>query len=570
MQAHCADAAVIKVAQPWRHCDAGTVPAAMAPELAQASGASPVLDKRSAVPEELREMWLNSHGPREQLTQEVQVGASAPKEVVPPYCANFFWSCAPPPCDWGCPFRQDPRRAGFFLCKVPSTDVLVLPLSRHRWFRSMFRRPISMKTSRWKWLGLAAFVLLALMMVWRGLRGSEVDAVEARIAPLVRTIQFSARVTAMSRVDVGSTLTGRVAQVLVREGELVRQGDPLVKLESAELQAALDQAVASEQQSRARVQGLRTSGRFSVQAAVAQAEAGVTASRADMERVQQLVAQGFLSASRLDEARRALDVALALQSSARAQSQANADSGTDMAQAEAQSAAARAVVIAARAKLEQTVLRAPANGRVLSRDVELGQIVQPGRALMGLAIEGPTLLKAQVDERFLEQLQNGQKAMVVADAFVGSRFAAHVQSIAPAVDAQRGAVEVKLVLEQEPPVFLREDMTLSVEVETGRQERALALPLAALRGPVSPAGALVLVLENGKAQQRSLRLGLRTLEAVEVQRGLAEGDVVLLGGAIQAGDRVRTRLLATWPRIGTAQGDNGGGAGAAMTNAMGR
>jgi HlyD family secretion protein len=186
-------------------------------------------------------------------------------------------------------------------------------------------------------------------------------------------------------------------------------------------------------------------------------------------------------------------------------------------------------------------------------------------------MEGPTQLKAQVDERFLEQLQPGQKAMVVADAFADQRFAAHVLSIAPAVDAQRGAVEVKLALEQQPPAFLREDMTLSVEVETARHGRVLVLPLAALRGPVSGDGASVLVQSEGKAQERQVRLGLRTLESVEILQGLVEGDAVLLGNGVKAGDRVRTRMLAAWPVGGASQSAGAGGSGgAALTNAMGR
>ena len=424
-----------------------------------------------------------------------------------------------------------------------------------------------------RWIGLLAsgFALVALVLAWLALRGTPADAVEARMAPLVRTVQFSARVATLSRVDIGSTLTGRVAQVLVREGDAVHQGDVLVRLEPDELRAALGQAVASERQAQARLEGVRTSGRLSAKAAVAQADATASAAHAEMERAQQLVAQGFVSASRVDEARRALEVAQAQQASARAQLQANADTGTDAAQAEAQLAAARATAVAARAKLEQSVLRAPANARVLSRDAEPGQIVQPGRALIGLAMEGPTLLKAQVDERFLEQLQPGQKAMVVADAFAGQRFAAHVLSIAPAVDAQRGAVEVKLALEQHPPGFLREDMTLSVEVETARRARVLALPLVALRGPVSGDAATVMVQSEGRAQERQVRVGLRNLEAVEILDGLAEGDVVLLGSAVKAGDRARAKLITVWPAAGTSQGaGSGGGAGAALTNAMGR
>ena len=429
-----------------------------------------------------------------------------------------------------------------------------------------------------RWLVLvvgAAVLVLAVAVGAMALRGPQVDALVLQSAPLVRSLQFSARVATLSRVDVGSTVTGRVEQVRVSEGAQVRQGDVLVQLESDELRAVLAQALASERQAQARLTGLRSSGRTATQAAVAQADATLRAASASLARVQQLVAEGFYSPAQLDEARRAVDVARAQQRNAQAQSEANADAGTDVAQAQAQLAVAQAATVAARARLAQTALVAPADARVLVRDVEPGQIVQPGKALLSLALAGPTQLVAQVDERFLDQLQPGQKAAVVADAFAGQRFAARVLSIAPAVDAQRGAIEVTFALDAQAPAYLREDMTLSVEVETARRERALVLPQAALRGAVAGDTATVLLLQDGRAQARNVRLGLRTLDAVEVLEGLHEGDTVLRGGAVQAGDRVRARTVewsagAAAPATGAPGQGQGAEAGAALTNAMGR
>ena len=407
------------------------------------------------------------------------------------------------------------------------------------------------------------------------LRGPQVDALVVQSAPLVRTLQFSARVATLSRVDVGSTVTGRVAQVRVMEGTQVRQGDVLVQLESDELRAALAQAVAAERQAKARLEGLRSTGRTAAQAARAQADASLQAASASLARVQQLVAEGFYSPAQLDEARRAVDVARAQQLGAQAQLQATADAGTEVAQAQAQLALAQAATVAAQARLAQATLVAPADARVLVREVEPGQIVQPGKALFSLALAGPTQLVAQVDERFLEQLQLGQPAWVVADAFAAQRFAARVLSIAPAVDAQRGAIEVKFSIEQ-APAFLREDMTLSVEVETARRERTLVLPQAALRGPAGGDQASVLVLQDGRAQVRNVRLGLRTLDAVEVLGGLKEGDTVLRGNAtLQDGQRVRARTVP-WttsspaPTTASQGSAQGGGAAPALTGTMGR
>lgn len=422
---------------------------------------------------------------------------------------------------------------------------------------------------RWLWAGLLLALLVsgALAAMWW--RGTLADAVVVEQRTLVRTLQFSARVASHTRVDVGSTVTGRVQAVLAQEGDVVKQGQVLLRLESQELSAALTQAEAVEQQASARLAGLRSTGLVSAQAAVSQAEAATRATQAAWERTNQLVTQGFLSSAALDEARRTRDVAQAQLDSARALARASGERGADQAQAQAQLAAAQAASQAARAKLAQTELLAPADGRVLLREVEPGQIVQPGRALLGLALAGPVEIVAQVDERFLAQLRAGQTATVLADAYATQRFAAQVLSIAPSVDAQRGSIELKLALLEAAPAFLREDMTLSVEVETARVEGARVLPLAALRAPGADGSATVLVVDAGRAKERSVRLGLRTLEAVEVIEGLAEGDQVLLGGALKAGQRLRVQVVP-WQPIERASGGAAPDASAALTNAMGR
>jgi HlyD family secretion protein len=422
---------------------------------------------------------------------------------------------------------------------------------------------------RWLWGAVAAAVVAAVGVAGVTLRAPQVDVVVLQPAPLVRTLQFSARVATLSRVNVGATLTGRVARVNVDEGAQVRRGDVLVQLETAELQAAVAQASAAEQQAQARLAGLRSTGRTSAAAGLLQAQATLRAAEADLERTQQLVKQGFLSESKLDEVRRAVEVARAQQTGAQAQTRANQDSGTDVAQAQAQLAQARAATVAAQQRLAQAAILAPTDARVLTRSVEPGQIVQPGAALLSLALAGPTQLVAQVDERFLDQLQAGQQAMVVADAFPGQPFAARVLSIAPAVDAQRGAIEVKLALAGAAAAFLREDMTLSVEVETGQRARALVLPLRALRGDAAADAATVLVAQDGRAQARAVRLGLRTLDAVEVLDGVRQGESVLLASGIKEGSRVRPRAIAWKPGSGAAAASQED-AGSALTNAMGR
>ena len=395
------------------------------------------------------------------------------------------------------------------------------------------------------WLGASVLFVLATgaAIAWF-MRPPEVSAVVVKFAPLVRTLQFSARVATASRVEIGSTVTGRVVQITVREGATVKKGELLIRLESDELGAGLAQAIANERQAIARLNGLRTTGRSAAAAAVAQADSGVIAANATLKRTEDLTAKGFLSPASLDEARRAASVARSQLTAARSQATANADQGTDISQAEAQLALAPSASTAARARLTQTALVAPADAKILTRLVEPGQIVQPGHALLNIVLASPLQLIAQVDERYLEQLQIDQPATVLADAFPNQRFAARVLTIAPVVDPLKGAVEVKFQVPA-PPSFLREDMTLSVEVETARRAHALVVPVDALQGEESSPTAMVMIAHEGKVAARTVRVGIRTLEAAEILDGISEGEIVLKGNAPKEGKRVRVNMEAT-------------------------
>lgn len=349
--------------------------------------------------------------------------------------------------------------------------------------------------------GQVGAVLLALALAagahawWQ--RPLFVETTQAVSRPLVRTLQFTARVATPARVELGTTLTGRVARVRVDEGDAVRAGAPLIELETDEAQAALQQAVASLQQ----------------------ADATLRAAERDLPRTQELVAQAFYSQQKLDDARKATEVA------------------------RAQRDAGRAALEAARARLAQHTVRALADGHVLVRSVEPGQIVQAGKALLTVSVQGPLELLAQVDERFLGQLQVGQPARALADAYPDRPFDAEVSRLAPSVNAQSGSVQVRLVAKGAKPAFLREDMTLSVEVRTGERAAARVLPLRALRSSSTDgegADGEVMLVRGDRAVVQAVKLGLRTLTDVEVVSGLQDGDQVVLDAArVQPGARVR-------------------------------
>jgi HlyD family secretion protein len=212
----------------------------------------------------------------------------------------------------------------------------------------------------------------------------------------------------------------------------------------------------------------------------------------------------------------------------------------------AETAAARAALDQAEAnrqaaavRLEQTVIRAPADGVLISRSVEPGDVAQAGKTLMVLAPAGETQLVLQIDEKNLAHLAPGQKALASADAFPGQRFGAELFYINPGVDAQRGSVEVKLRVPQ-PPAYLKQDMTVSVDIEVARRDDALLAPADAVRDAAGKSP-WVLALRGGRAERVPVRLGLRGDAVAEIAEGLGPEERLIPASAVgvAAGDRVR-------------------------------
>jgi HlyD family secretion protein len=384
---------------------------------------------------------------------------------------------------------------------------------------------------------LVALAAVALaIFAWRG---TPVEVVPARTGRMTQTVVVSGRVLAPARVDIGATITGRVQSVKVDAGGRVKADEALIELERAELAAALAQATASEQAATTRIAQWRDVASVSAREQLAQAEANYRNVERDSARQEQLFKQGFIGESRLDEARRALTVAKSQYETARAVSVANAPAGVDRRLLDDQLAQSRAAKEAAAAKLAQTVLRAPAAGVVLERSVEPGDIVQPGKRLLSLALDGEVRLTALIDEKNLGLLRLGQRARVSADAYPDQPFGAELSYLSPGIDVQRGTVEAKFAVAAPPP-FLRSDMTVSIDIEVANRADGLVVPAAAVR-ELQSRQPWVLVVRDGRAVRQPVQIGARTAERVEVLSGLAADTEIVTTPDIAPDTRVHRR-----------------------------
>lgn len=387
------------------------------------------------------------------------------------------------------------------------------------------------------WISGALLLLVALIGYIRS-RGTAVEVVTVESGPIKQTLVFSARVSSVARTDIAATVTARVEKVLVREGDRVKAGQLLLVLDDDELRAQAAQARAGLASAQARLRAQTDVAMPVANQAVRQAEANLDFARREAERQRALFAQGFIGQARLQDADRALSVAQAALSQAQAQSSGNASGGAETLASQARVREAEAAVSFADAKLAQMKIVAPADGRIVTRSVEVGDVVQPARRLLSLAADGETRLVAQVDEKNLALLREGMMAVASTDAFPDKPFNAQLNFIAPAADAARGTVEARLAV-KEPPSFLRDEMTVSVEVVTAQKDNAVTLPTNALRE--ADGRNFVWVIEDGKARAQAIRAGIRTPRRVEIVEGLKVGTQVITDAKATAGMRVTAK-----------------------------
>lgn len=385
-------------------------------------------------------------------------------------------------------------------------------------------------------VGAALFLIAAAAGAAR-LRGNVVTGVPVERRDLLQTVVTTGRVTSLARVDVGSQILGSVAAVRVDSGDRVKAGQLLIQLRDEEARAALDQAQGVVRELEERLKQIGTVDGPVSQQRVGEAEAILRQARATHERVQELFNAGISSRADLDEAIRARDVAAGLVERERLQRNNSRPQGSDMKLAEARLGQARAAVVAARERLARTVITSPGDGVVVSRKVEVGDVVQPGVPLLVLSRDGRTQITAQIDEKNLGLLRVGQSAVGSADAYPDRSFPARLATVVPAVDPQRGTVEARCDV-AEPPSYLVPDMTVSLEIEVARHPKVLTIPSDTVRD--DSATPWVLVARGGRAVRQDITLGIRGSGASEVKGGLKEGDMVLPNtGKVAVGGRIR-------------------------------
>ncbi|HKV09596.1 MAG TPA: efflux RND transporter periplasmic adaptor subunit [Thermoanaerobaculia bacterium] len=368
-----------------------------------------------------------------------------------------------------------------------------------------------------KRLGCGALVVAILAVAgFLFVRSRGEKPVVVDVEPVVRRPDFQSFVTASGEIvasryaDIGSSVMGRLVDLQVVEGQAVRRGAVLARIDPAQAASEVE-AVAAQ---------LRA-----LQSEVAAAAAREQEARQALERAKKLRADGVLPQAELDSAIAAAD-------SARAQAEAAAR----------RVAQGRAQVDRARDSLAKTEITAPIDGVVTRLSVREGEMVvmgvqnQPGTILMTLSDLSSINAEVKVAEAEVLRLAPGQKAWVTLEAVPGRELPGHVVEIGasalPVTGTGAAAREFRVVVRlDQPDPALRPGLTCDVRILAQEAKNALTLPLqSVVLRPATEGGdrSGVFTLENGRARFVPVETGIIGGLDVEV-KGLPEGTPVVVG-----------------------------------------
>jgi RND family efflux transporter MFP subunit len=373
-------------------------------------------------------------------------------------------------------------------------------------------------TGRRRWIIGAAVLLGALLLAgaWLGLSGSAALPVHTAIAQAIASgggnasvLDATGYVTARREATVSAQITGTVTALLIEEGDHVKQGQVLARLDDTAQKAALSQAQAQW---------------HSAQALLVQDQAVLAQSQRDVKRDEDLIQRHLVSQQAVEQARTQVDTGAAQLQSQRKQ--------IDLAAAN---------VRAAQVQLDYCTVRAPFTGVVIAKAAQVGEIISPfsagggfTRTGVGTLVDMDSLeIEVDVNEAYINRVQPGQPVESTLNAYPDWQIPSHVIAIIPTADRAKATVKVRIGLDAKDPRIVPD---MGVRVSFLEDKKTAAEPQERPHGVLVPSAALrkdggedvVFVLKDKKAQRRAVTLGGTNGDSRQVLSGVSAGEAVIV------------------------------------------
>ncbi|MBN8704951.1 MAG: efflux RND transporter periplasmic adaptor subunit [Bacteroidetes bacterium] len=377
-----------------------------------------------------------------------------------------------------------------------------------------------------KWFVLAGSAVLLILLVWfLTSNGSSAGPVETGVAILSTPAQensvmvASGYIVAQRKAAVASKGTGRLETLLVIEGDKVVQGQLIGRIESQDVEAVLDQAKANLNMS---IAGLTT------------AQTELEESKLNLERSKSLFDRNLISKSEHENAefrnRRAVS------------GLASATAGIEV---------AKAAVRSAEVGVENTNIRAPFTGVVLTKNANVGEVISPFGAAAGsrgnvvmMADMTSLEVEAEVSESNIQKITEGMACEIMLEAYPDSRYQGFVNKVVPTADRAKATVLTKVRFRKTDEKVLPEMrakvnfLNDKAKTDSVQESPKLTIPVASV--VTRNDQKVVFVLSNGKVNERPVSLGSSAGSRVEVLSGVEAGERVVLrpDESLKSGDEV--------------------------------
>ena len=379
----------------------------------------------------------------------------------------------------------------------------------------------------WPWFAAAAILVLIVLayLLFRPGNTLEVKAVPARTMGSASgggsVLDASGYIVAQRQATVSSKVTGKVQELLVEEGQSVKQGQVLARLDDSNARAALQLAQAQLDSARA---------------SLAQANAQSKDATRQAARNKELVDKGFVGQSVYDTAQ------------SNAESQA---AGVEAAQGNV--AVAQRNISVYQQQLDDTVVRAPFAGVITVKNAQQGEMISPlsaggagTRTGIGTLVDMESLeIEVDVNENFIGRVQPGQPVTAKLNAYPEWEVPCKVIAVIPTADRSKATVKVRIGINNKDPRILP-DMGVRVSFlnetagKTAEAPKGLLVPESAVQ--VNGSTGVLFVIKNEKLERRAVKLGGKSSDGQQVLSGLTAGESVAIGDMSKFSDGAKVKI----------------------------
>jgi RND family efflux transporter MFP subunit len=358
----------------------------------------------------------------------------------------------------------------------------------------------------------------------------QVRTVKVTEMPIGQTVTVNGTLAAYDRTTVGIKVPGRLQTISIDLGTVVHKGQAIAQIEQQDYKLRVQQAEASLSQARARL-GLSPDGSSDRVAAeetgtVRQARAVLEDAKLKRDRAAKLIEQGIIPRAEFETVDSDYKVALSRYQ----------DGLEEIRNRQGLLAQRRSEVALAKQQLADTIVYAPMEGVVQEKKASVGEYLAAGAPVVDIVRIDPLRLRVDVPEREAHSIRNGQSVRVTAEGDTES-YLGYVKRLSPTISEQNRVLAVEADVRNNgrlrPGAFVR------AEIVTDQTSTAVTVPPGAV---VTFAGIdKVILIENGKAVEKTITTGRRGPDWIEIKAGVNVGQSVILDpGNLQAGQPVTT------------------------------